>query len=118
MTAVLPLFLKQQDPVLIIGGGAIATAKAEVLENLKIKIHVVAKEIHPGLKKLLSNGGHTFNERSFIAEDLKAVKVLVVATNNHELNHQIYDLAKTKGILVNVVDDSKYCDFFNPCSKI
>ncbi|MFZ4403907.1 MAG: siroheme synthase CysG [Pseudobdellovibrionaceae bacterium] len=114
MTAVLPLFLKQQDPVLIVGGGAIATAKAEVLENLKIKIHVVAKEIHPGLKKLLSNGGHTFNERSFIAEDLKAVKVLVVATNNHELNHQIYDLAKTKGILVNVVDDSNYCDFTFP----
>jgi siroheme synthase-like protein len=38
--------------------------------------------------------------------------VLIIATNINQLNIEIYQLAQTKNILTNVVDNPALCDFY------
>ena len=110
-----PIFLELEGcRSLVIGGGVVALRKAEVLLATGAKLVVVADEISDELKALCRENNAESIESKYRKEHLKAVKLVVAATDDNELNKQIYEDCQELGILCNVVDQPNLCDFFVP----
>lgn len=96
--------------VLIIGGGNVASRRAETLMRCGAEITAVSprfcEKFPVNAKKIL---------RGFQITDITENFVFIVAaSNNHEINRLVHDTAKSKGILVNVADSQSESDFFFP----
>ena len=111
-----PIFLKLDAvQTLIVGGGNVGLEKVQFIlrQSPDAKIKIVAKEFHSVLILLaIENKNLQLAERGFEEEDLDNIKLLIVATNNEILNKTIYQKAKKKEILTNVVDNPVLCDFY------
>ena len=96
--------------VLIVGGGNIASRRAETLSRCGAKIIAVSlnfNEDFPEVYKKIS--------RAFIIDDIQEKFFFVIAaTNDRKINKLIADIAKSKKIPVNVCDNQSDCDFFFP----
>ncbi len=111
--ALLPVFLKMQDrPCLVVGGGRIALEKINVLLECGPALRVVAREALPALEQLAQQGRLVLEKKSYAEADLNGASVVIAATNDGELNHRVQADATARGLLVNVVDDPVYCDFY------
>lgn len=108
----LPIHLNPEGMLcLLAGGGAIALGKARVLAAAGMAMRVVAPFI---LKEIEALPGVEIRRRAFGEEDLDGVHLVIAATDDALLNHRIYDLGRTRGLLVNCVDDPEWCDFIFP----
>lgn len=111
-----PIFLKVEKlRVLIVGGGDVGSEKLRFLlkSSPQAKVSVVAFEISNEIKTLSEQHLNVvLVQRAFKSEDLDGEDVVIVATENHELNRAIRDEAKQKKILVNVADTPDLCDFY------
>ena len=96
--------------ILIVGGGKVATHKAQILARFTDRATVIAPEITDELKSLPF---HVI-EKEFEASDLDGFQILFVCTGDHELNHRIKKLAAERHILTSVCDDPAQCDFISP----
>lgn len=99
---------------LVVGAGNVAFKKITKLFRFGAKINVVAPQQIKEIKLLAKKNKITLYSRCFHAHDLKNIFLLILATNNKNLNKEISSLAKRKKILVNVVDDAKLCSFIMP----
>ena len=95
-----PVFLKvNQLNVVIIGGGAVAFEKLSFLLKSSPNAKVAAFALHLVYRPYGNNLLHK--------------KHLVIgATNDHEVNLQIYKDAKERHLLVNIADTPTLCDFY------
>lgn len=100
--------------ILIIGGGRIALAKLETLVNYTSQITIIAEEFDLGLEELAKQHNLLLIKASYSKEQLEGKNLIIAATDEKEVNRQIADDARAKGILVNAVDDAKYSDFIFP----
>lgn len=112
----IPLFLdsRKAGQILIIGGGEIAAAKAEALASVGARVEIVAREISPALRDLCETHGFPCEEALYNPKILKKRKIVVAATDSDEVNEIIAEDCKSRGILVNVVDNPPLCDFIFP----
>lgn len=112
----LPLFFNLQNrSVLIIGGGDVAIRKATLIKSAGANITVIAKNIDDELYHLLKDDNHSLIQKSYDKADLNAKFVFcIVATDDNDLNRQIYHDCKLLNIPVNVVDTPELCDFIFP----
>ncbi len=100
---------------LIVGGGKIALHKANILLGFEANIVVVSpvfeKEFFP-----LEKGQERIylREREFLEQDLDGMDFAVAATGSKELNLQISNLCREKGLPVNAVDQKEACSFYFP----
>ncbi|CAH1534386.1 MULTISPECIES: NAD(P)-dependent oxidoreductase [Vibrio] len=111
-----PLFLDLVDkPVLVVGGGEVASRKVEALLKAGADVTIVSPSLVDFLDKLAQEQQVRWIQR-FYSSDIVTKSFIQVwaTTDNPELNHQVYKDAKELGILVNVVDDKPYCDFITP----
>lgn len=100
-----PLFLKLAGrPVLLVGGGPVATAKAQALLEAGAQLTVVSPQIRPELLGLLSGTGAVVHQREFVAADLEGAW-LVVAAAPPAVNRQVLAAAEPRRLFVNSVDD-------------
>ena len=114
----LPLFHNLNDRnVLVVGGGEVALRKVRLVHQAGARITVVAKDFCPDLLELA-------NEAAFIEKPglnlitaaydqaqmktLTPIVLVIAATNDRELNHQVSADAQALNILSNVVDDPDY----------
>lgn len=103
--ALLPLFLKLSGrPVLVVGGGPVATSKVGTLLETGAQITVVAPQLRPELEALESSGKISIQRRCFQASDLGAVW-LVVAAAPPEVNRVVAAEAESQRLYVLAVDD-------------
>ncbi|MDD3368315.1 MAG: bifunctional precorrin-2 dehydrogenase/sirohydrochlorin ferrochelatase [Lachnospiraceae bacterium] len=110
-----PMLIELQDKsCVIIGGGSVARRKVEVLSQFGAKLTVVAPEIAPDIKALFSHPEEACLERNFTKADLKGAALVVAATSDSALNHEIASLCKESGIPVNAVDQIEDCSFIFP----
>ena len=112
-----PLFLNLQGKrVVVVGGGQVAKRKVDTLLKAGAKICLISPEVCPQLKKIIESNSDsiTISRRKYRPEDLNSGWLLFVATDNRELNHQIYKAAKKQGIWVNIADEPSECDFIVP----
>jgi uroporphyrin-III C-methyltransferase/precorrin-2 dehydrogenase/sirohydrochlorin ferrochelatase len=99
---------------LVVGGGTIAVRKTELLLKAQGRVRVVAPEIDPRLRGMTATQPLEIEQRGFIADDLDDVVCVIAATNDEELNQQISNLAGSRKIPVNVVDNPDLCSFIMP----
>ncbi|MBM2885351.1 siroheme synthase CysG [Chromobacterium amazonense] len=110
-----PIFLKlRQQPCLVVGGGEVALRKARLLLAAGARLQVVAPELAPELAQLASEGALTHLAARYAAEQLDGQRLVVVATDDRVVNHQVAADAEARGILVNVVDDPAASRYISP----
>lgn len=111
-----PVFLKVENlHVLIVGGGDVGSEKLRFLlkSSPQANVTLVAPEISDEIISLATQHSTvTLAQRPFNALDLEEKDILIVATENRELNHEVWKAAKTKKLLVNVADTPDLCDFY------
>ncbi len=111
----LPVFHKiRSQPVLLVGGGTVALRKARLLFRAKAKVKVVAEEICQELTELISIHDGEVHEQTYKSGDVENCVMVVAATDDNELNHQIAADAGKLNIPVNVVDQPHLCSFIFP----
>ena len=103
----LPILLKEQH-ILLIGGGYVALQKAQVLFNNDISFSIIAKNIHPKIKKLCDN----IQKIPFKSKMLKKHLIVIDATGNYKVTKKLLKYKKKHTLLLNVVDKPKLCDFY------
>ncbi|MGN0649467.1 MAG: bifunctional precorrin-2 dehydrogenase/sirohydrochlorin ferrochelatase [Oscillospiraceae bacterium] len=96
---------------LVVGGGTVALRKIEKLLPFEPDITVTA----PGIcSEIRSIECLKLVERAFEPADIDGAFFVIGATDNEEVNAEIYRLCTEKGILVNIVDDKEKCGFIFP----
>ena len=111
----LPVCLRLEDaPVLLVGGGVVATRKARLLLRAGARLKVVAPIISDELQSLLGEHGGEWHETRYREADLIGVWLVVAATSDNATNLSVYDDATAAGLLVNVVDTPQLCNFVFP----
>ncbi len=115
MMKFLPIFLNTRNQAcLVIGGGATANRKVELLLRAQAKVIVVAPKLTESLNQLLHDGHITHRANLFVPTDLQNCRLVIAATNDKAVNKEISVMAQAQGILVNVVDQPELCTFIMP----
>jgi len=106
-----PIFLSLQGrPVLVVGAGKVALRKTKSLIEAGARITVVAPEWESDFESLPVR----LVRRPFSAADLAGNVLVFAATNDRLTNHRIGVAAKGRGILANIADSARECDFIVP----
>lgn len=101
----LPLFLRLGGrPVLLVGGGPIATAKARVLAEAGAEAVIVAPEVSPELMDLALARRWSVRQRGFAPEDADGVW-LIIAAAPPDVNRAVAAVATARRLFVVAVDD-------------
>lgn len=129
--AYFPMFVDMTErECLIVGGGNVAYRKVIVMLDFGAKVTVVAEDICDELRKLTiddiasedKTGSYTANKenritfikRRFERKDCDGMEMVIAATDDNALNHEIAEYCKAKDIMVNVVDQKADCSFIFP----
>lgn len=111
----LPIFMNVQGQnCLVIGGGKIASRKVFMLLRAGAAVSVVSPELCQDLTIRKDEGEITHIDRYFEDGDIEGCKVVIAATDDNKVNSHVSELAKSKGIPVNVVDAPDLCSFIVP----
>lgn len=129
--AYFPMFVDMTErECLIVGGGNVAYRKVIVMLDFGAKVTVVAEDICDELRKLTiddiasedKTGSYTANKenritfikRRFEPKDSDGMEMVIAATDDNALNHEIAEYCKANGIMVNAVDQKDDCSFIFP----
>lgn len=129
--AYFPMFVDMtKRECLIVGGGNVAYRKVIVMLDFGAKVTVVAEDICDELRKLTiddiasedKTGSYTANKenritfikRKFERKDCDGMEMVIAATDDSALNHEIAEYCKAKYIMVNAVDQKDDCSFIFP----
>ena len=87
----------------------------DVADKTYAKEYDINKEISD--KETFNKVAHnevTFYERKFDQKDCNGMQIVIAATDDNALNHEIAEYCKSKGIMVNAVDQKADCSFIFP----
>jgi siroheme synthase-like protein len=113
-----PIFLKlHQLDMLIVGAGEVGYEKISFMlkSSPGARITMVAPWVNPEITDLLGQIPEhrvTIVQKPFEVADLEGRDLAVAATNIPELNREVHEAAKARGILINVADTPALCDFY------
>ena len=103
-----PLFIDLKNKkVLIIGSGKIARHKIDLLKEFEADITCISKD-----KEEIENVH--FIQKNIEEKDIKDFFLVIAATSDKRINHEISSWCKEKNIFVNVVDQKDDCTFIFP----
>ena len=116
--AYFPMYVDMTErECLIVGGGNVAYRKVMVMLDFGAKVTVVAEDICDELRKLTIDDTADrimFIKRRFERKDCDGMEMVIAATDDNALNHEIAEYCKAKGIMVNAVDQKADCSFIFP----
>ena len=126
--AYFPMFVDMTErECLIVGGGNVAYRKVIVMLDFGAKVTVVAEDICEALRTLIADD--RANKGSFgldaankegsqvesdAADRIDGMEMVIAATDDNALNHEIAEYCKAKDIMVNAVDQKADCSFIFP----
>jgi len=113
---IFPISLKlQQQACLIVGGGHIAYRKAVLLAKAGAMVNVVAPVIDANLLEIVEQSQGQYTQALFSAEILlRQYRLVIAATDDAEVNRQVFEACEAENVLVNSVDDPPHCRFMVP----
>jgi len=110
-----PLFLKlEKRRCLVVGAGSIAESKIAGLVDTGAHVRVVAPEATPQVRAWASSRKIDWQQRIFRPADLRGMFLVVAATPSAALHERIFRAARRLGVLCNIVDVQRLCDFYYP----
>jgi siroheme synthase-like protein len=115
MNTYYPVYIELRDqPCTVIGGGKIAEGKVEGLLAAQARVTVIAPELTTPLQHLVEHRQITYFARKYQPGDLSGAFMVICATDQADINHQVWQEASANHQLVNVVDDTPRCNFIAP----
>jgi precorrin-2 dehydrogenase / sirohydrochlorin ferrochelatase len=110
-----PVFLDMSEKkAVVLGGGIVAQRKIETLLECGAMVHIISKSLTPELQNRHKNGEITFLATEFEDHYLEDAFILIIATDDRDLNRRVSEIAKHRNILVNTVDQPEECSFIVP----
>lgn len=114
-----PVFIPTEGKrFLIFGGGNIAERRVKTLLEFGFELVVTAPELTDTLKHLADSGQITYIKDKYSEAYLEDAELVTACTNNREINHQIGEDAKKRGLPVSVCDNREECTFFFPAIAV
>lgn len=110
-----PIFLKtEQLRILIVGGGFVAEEKLHFLlkSSPDARVTLVAPYFREGTLEASSGHRITFRQELYHCDHLQGHHLVIAATNDPEVNRQVFEDCRKRRILVNVADTPSLCDFY------
>ena len=99
---------------LVFGGGPIAEDKIAKLQSTGAQVTIVSPTVTPNLQAWAHRGDFQWQPREYQAGDMEGAFLSIAATNDRQVNHEIFQEAERLGVLINVVDDPEQCTFIAP----
>ena len=101
-------------PCLVAGAGTVAESKIASLIEADAQVLVVAPDATPRVRAWAEAKRVEWRQRGFQPSDLDGMFIVVAATSSTELHKQIFQEARRRGVLCNIVDVPELCDFYYP----
>ncbi len=99
---------------LVVGGGAVATRKVMTLLNCGARVTVVSPDIGSDLREFARDGAIILKTRGYRRSEVNDMFLVVGATDDKDLNRQIFEDAEALGKLCNIADQPEACNFILP----
>ncbi|HLU89530.1 MAG TPA: bifunctional precorrin-2 dehydrogenase/sirohydrochlorin ferrochelatase [Cyclobacteriaceae bacterium] len=116
MNELYPVFMKVSElHTLVVGAGSVGLEKLTFLlkSSPNAMVTVCAREISPEVKALVENKKNVvLIQDLYRAQYLEEKHLVIAATNDAAVNHQIHRDAKERFLLINVADTPQLCDFY------
>lgn len=111
----LPVFFHLENrPCVVVGGGEVARRKIDRLLRSGAQVTVVAPQLDAAVAELKAADRITHIEADFDAAYLDGKALVIAATDDDAVNHEVADAAGQWNIPVNVVDNPALCTFIMP----
>jgi siroheme synthase-like protein len=98
----------------VVGGGDVGLVKVEGLLVCDADVTLVAPDAIEPLRELAEEGSISWERREYRPEDLEGSFMVIAATNDTEVNIQVFEDGERRAMLVNVVDVPPLCNFILP----
>jgi precorrin-2 dehydrogenase/sirohydrochlorin ferrochelatase len=99
---------------LVVGGGTVAERKVTLLLECGADVEVVSPATTARLATLAASGAVRVRRRPVRPVDLSDAFLVVVATDDPQVNREVAARVRSAGGLVNVADDPAACSFLVP----
>ncbi len=110
-----PIFFKiENKTVAVIGGGDVAARKVKDLLEAGAFVRVIAPQINKEIHDQDKADKLETIPRAYKQGDIDGANLIFAATNDPELNNNIFEEAEKKGIMINSADDPENCSFYVP----
>ena len=99
--------------MLLVGGGKTAEAKLGPLRDAGAAVRSVALHHHPSfLRECARRGQVELIFGPFQPEQLEGMRLVISATDDPEVNAEVAEQARLRGLFCNAVDDPPACDAY------
>jgi siroheme synthase-like protein len=110
-----PIYLNMNGRrCLVIGGGVVAERKIAGLLEVDAKPTVISPVITDVIARWAKDHSIELIARRYQSSDLTEHEIAFVATDDAEVNAQVYSDGRRLGVWVNAADDPAHCDFILP----
>lgn len=98
----------------IVGGGSVAERKIEALLESGAEITVISPNPSEAIEQRAAAFEITLFRRAYRFGDLESAWIAVAATDSREINHQVYEEAVQRRMLINTADSLQECNYAVP----
>ncbi|WP_028006357.1 siroheme synthase CysG [Solimonas flava] len=110
-----PVFIRLRgEPVLLVGGGAVAARKLQALLRAQAQVGIVAAELEAEVRAIVEAGRARWLAPRFEADQVERQRLVIAATDDPMLNAAVAEAAERAHVPVNVVDDEARSRFIVP----
>ncbi len=102
------------QPVLVVGGGRVASGRISPLVEVGARVRVVAERARGELRALGESNAIDLHERRWRPEDCAGMSLVFAATDSPRVNAEVVREARSRGLLANACDLPELCDFYVP----
>ena len=99
----------------VVGGGSIGLEKVEGLLACDGRVTLIAPDTEPALREYAAEGSIEWQRREYAGPaDLQGAFMVIAATDDSDVNIEVFEDAERRAMLVNVVDVPPLCNFILP----
>lgn len=100
--------------VVVVGGGKVAERKICALLESGAKIRLVSPGVTSKLKRLAEQKNIKWIKKQVDKHDIAGACIIVTATDDKDVNEEVYRWARQCGVWINSVNKTALCDFISP----
>ncbi len=100
--------------VVIVGGGKVAERKVRALLPSGADMTIISPYVTDGLRQLIEQGKARHLDRPFSPGDLEGAWLVIAATDDAQVQEQVFSEAESRRCFCNVVDEPDRCSFIVP----